>query len=70
MLGALAVILLKIFKPSSHVGWYSTMVAVCFFSGVIMLFLGMIGEYLGRMFQGLTNNPQYVVRHYYKGKEE
>lgn len=70
MLGALAVILLKIFKPSSHVGWYSTMVAVCFFSGVIMLFLGMIGEYLGRMFQGMTNNPQYVVRHYYKGKKE
>lgn len=70
MLGALAVILLKIFKPSSHVGWYSTMVAVCFFSGIIMLFLGMIGEYLGRMFQGLTNNPQYVVRHYYQGRPE
>ena len=70
MLGALAVILLKVFKPSSHVGWYSMMVAVCFFSGVIMLFLGMIGEYLGRMFQGMTNNPQYVVRHYYKGKKE
>ena len=68
LMGALAVVLLKIFKPSSHVGWYSTMVAVCFFSGVIMLFLGMIGEYLGRMFQGLTNNPQFVVRHYYEGR--
>lgn len=70
MLGALAVVLLKVFKPSSHVGWYSMMVAICFFSGLIMLFLGMIGEYLGRMFQGMTNDPQYVVRHYYKGKSE
>ena len=70
MIGALAVILLKVFKPSSHVGWYSMMVAVCFFSGLIMLFLGMIGEYLGRLFQGMSNNPQYVVRNYYKGREK
>ena len=70
LLGAVAVILLKVFKPSSHVGWYSMMVAVCFFSGIIMLFLGMIGEYLGRMFQGMTNDPQYVVRRHYKGDAE
>ena len=28
----------------------------------------MNGEYLGRMFQNMSNNPQYVVRHFYRGE--
>ncbi len=69
ILGALAIVLKKIIAPTGAIGWYSMMVAVCFFSGLIMLFLGLIGEYLGRMYLGLSNNPQYVVRHIYTGKE-
>lgn len=68
LIGAIAIILKKIFAPTSAVGWYSIMVAIFFFSGLIMLFLGLIGEYLGRMFQNMSNNPQYVVRQVYKGK--
>ena len=67
ILGAIAVILKKILAPTSAVGWYSMMVAICFFSGLIMLFLGLIGEYLGRMYLGLSNNPQYVIRSIYTG---
>lgn len=26
------------------------------------MFLGMIGEYLGRMFLGMNKEPQYVIR--------
>lgn len=69
LLGALAIVLKKIFAPTSAVGWYSVMVAICFFSGLIMLFLGVIGEYLGRLFQGMTNNPQFVVRQVYNRKK-
>ena len=68
ILGAIAIALKKIIAPTSAVGWYSMMVSICFFSGLIMIFLGLIGEYLGRMFQGMTNNPQYVVRNIYTGK--
>ena len=67
ILGALAIVLKKLIAPTSAVGWYSMMVSICFFSGLIMLFLGIVGEYLGRMYLGMTNNPQYVVRDVYKG---
>lgn len=67
-LGALAIILFKIFHPTNAYGWHSMMVALCFFSGLIMLFLGLIGEYLGRMYLGLSNNPQYVIREIYEGQ--
>ena len=70
LLGALAIVLKKIIAPTSAVGWYSMMVAICFFSGLIMLFLGLIGEYLGRMYLGMTNNPQYVVRDIYRKKDQ
>ncbi|MDO4176973.1 MAG: glycosyltransferase [Bacillota bacterium] len=69
ILGALAVILKKLLAPTSAVGWYSMMVAICFFSGLIMLFLGLIGEYLGRLYMGMTNKPQYVVRNIYTGED-
>lgn len=70
ILGAFAVVLKKLIAPTSAVGWYSMMVCICFFSGLIMLFLGMIGEYLGRMYLGMTNNPQYVIRCVYEGKNK
>lgn len=70
ILGAIAVILKKLLAPTSAVGWYSMMVAICFFSGLIMMFLGLIGEYLGRLYMGMTNNPQYVIRDIYKGDKE
>ena len=69
ILGAIYIILKKILVPSSVIGWYSTMVTICFFSGLIMLFLGLIGEYLGRMYQGQSNHPQYVVRRIYQNAE-
>ncbi|MBR0381795.1 MAG: glycosyltransferase family 2 protein [Eubacterium sp.] len=62
ILGALYVIIRKILNPSMAIGWPSMMVAICFFSGLIMLFLGLIGEYLGRMFLGMNRLPQFVVR--------
>ena len=70
IIGALAIVLKKIFAPTSAVGWYSMMVSICFFSGLSMMFRGVIGEYLGRMFKGMTNDPQFVVRQVYTGRKE
>ncbi len=52
----------KILHPATTLGWTSMMAAITFFAGLILLFLGMIGEYIGRLFLGQCNNPQYVVR--------
>ncbi|MCQ2546194.1 MAG: glycosyltransferase [Clostridia bacterium] len=69
ILGAIAIVLKKIIAPTAAIGWYSMIVSICFFSGLILLFLGLIGEYLGRMYLGMTNNPQFVVRTVYKSNK-
>ena len=66
-LGAIAIVLKKLIAPTSAVGWFSIMAALFFFSGLIMMFLGLIGEYLGRMYLAQGNQPQYVVRKIYRG---
>ena len=59
---ALFAVIRKILRPVTALGWPSMMAAVCFFAGVNLLFMGLIGEYIGRIFLGLCNNPQFVVR--------
>lgn len=65
---ALYIVIRKLIVPATAIGWSSMMVAMCFFSGLIILFLGLIGEYIGRLFQGMTQNPQFVVRQIYTGE--
>ncbi len=62
IIGAIAIFIRKLLVPSMAVGWPSMMVAICFFAGINLLFLGLIGEYIGRMFLGMNSNPQFVVR--------
>lgn len=68
MIATLVVIILKIVRPATQLGWPSLMAAICFFSGLILLFMGVIGEYIGRIFLGMSNNPQYVVRSVHQQK--
>lgn len=62
LIGIIAVIVRKIIRPVTAIGWPSLMVSIFFFSGLILMFMGLIGEYIGRIFLGMSNNPQYVVR--------
>lgn len=70
IVGALIVLIRKLIIPTTAVGWSSVMCAIFFFSGMIMLFLGLIGEYLGRMFLGMSHYPQFVVKNVYTKKED
>lgn len=69
LLGALFIIIRKLLVPSMAMGWPSTMVAICFFAGINLLFLGLIGEYLGRLFLNTSNYPQYVIRKIYQKEQ-
>ena len=69
VIAAVVVIIRKLLNPNMAVGWASTIVTIIFFSGLIILFLGLIGEYIGRMFQNQSNDPQFVVREVYTGKK-
>lgn len=52
----------KIVNPSVPLGWSSTIGVMLFLGGMILFVLGMIGEYLGRVYISLNNAPQYVIR--------
>lgn len=52
----------KIVVPDISVGWSSTIAIMLFIGGLIMLMLGMIGEYIGRIYISLNRSPQYVVK--------
>lgn len=52
----------KLVVPDISVGWSSTVAIMLFIGGLIMLMLGMIGEYIGRIYISINNAPQYVVR--------
>ncbi|MHC4920795.1 MAG: glycosyltransferase family 2 protein [Planctomycetota bacterium] len=60
----LAVVFLieKLANPELPVGWTSTVVIILIISGVQLFALGMIGEYLGRLFLKDNGSPQFVVR--------
>ena len=70
IIAAVVVIIKKLMHPNMAVGWASTIVTIIFFSGLILLFMGLIGEYIGRMYQNLSNDPQFVVREIYTGKSK
>lgn len=52
----------RLINPDVPMGFSSTMAALVFFGGMIMLMLGLIGEYIGRIYISLNNSPQYVIR--------
>ena len=58
----LVTIIRKLINPAISVGYSSMLVAVLFCSGMIMLMLGMVGEYLGRVYLSVNRYPQYVVK--------
>ena len=55
-------IIKKFVNPAVPIGFSSLMSAIMFIGGVMMLMLGLIGEYIGRMYICMNNAPQFVVR--------
>lgn len=62
------VIIRKIVMPEVAAGWSSTVAIFMFMSGIILCVLGMIGEYVGRIYMCINNTPQYVIKEIRNGK--
>lgn len=59
----LYIIISKLFIHSNIVPGYSSIMAILLFvAGIIMLMLGLIGEYIGRIYISINNSPQYVIK--------
>ena len=59
---AVVAIIDKLRHPWIQAGWASLMTALLIVSGVQLFAIGMVGEYLGRLFLKDEGNPQFVVR--------
>jgi len=59
---AIIIVIQKISGNSSVLGYSSLMAAILFIGGMLMLMLGMIGEYLGRIYISINDSPQYVIK--------
>lgn len=58
---AIFIIVKKIVNPQMAIGYASLMATILFIGGIQMLLLGVVGEYLGRMYMSINNKPQYVI---------
>lgn len=58
----LYVVYQKFLNPEIPVGYTSMLATLLFVGGMIMLLLGLIGEYVGRIYISINQSPQYVVR--------
>ena len=57
-------IIKKIFinPPDLVTGFSALMSVLVFMGGMMMLMLGLLGEYMGRMYISMNNSPQFVIR--------
>ncbi len=71
LLAALTVFVVKLSHPDYFIpGFPATMLTIIFFGGVQLLALGVIGEYVGRMYESVKSRPIYVVEGIYQGGGE
>lgn len=55
-------IIKRIVNPAVPMGFSALMTAIIFFGGMLMLMVGLAGEYVGRTYISVNDAPQYVIR--------
>lgn len=64
----LVVFVVKLMNPAFFIpGFAATLLTIIFFGGVQLLALGVIGEYIGRMYEAVKSRPLYIVEGVYAG---
>ena len=62
---AIIIVLVKKFIGDAYIGWTSTLLSIYFLGSVQLLFMGIIGEYIHRIFIETQNRPIYIVKDYF-----
>jgi len=62
---AMYAIYIKLFTNKALPGWTSVLVSVLFLGGIQLLSLGIIGEYLDRIYKETKSRPSYILRNIY-----
>jgi len=59
---ALITVIRKLVNPNMQAGWASTIAVMLVIGGVIIGLIGIVGEYIGRIYLSINRYPQFVVR--------
>ncbi len=59
---AVVTVIRKIVTPNIEAGWSSTIAVLLVLGGMIIALIGIMGEYIGRIYLSINRCPQYVVR--------
>jgi glycosyltransferase involved in cell wall biosynthesis len=59
---------LALFSDKAVQGWPSTVSIILFLGGIQLVFLGVIGEYIGRIFLEIKARPDHIVRERYPAR--
>ena len=62
-------VLIKIVDPSVTPGLSSTILFITFFSGLNLIGLGLLGEYVGRIYDEVKNRPNFIIDRKYNFDE-
>ena len=64
---SLIVFIVKVFTPEYFLaGFPAIILLIMFFGGIQVLFLGIMGEYIGRIYNEVKNRPNYIIENVYK----
>lgn len=67
---AIVTFIKKLLHPDMVAGYASIICLLLVFFGITLLCIGMMGEYVGRIFMSVNHTPQYVVKEIYTGRDE
>jgi polyisoprenyl-phosphate glycosyltransferase len=65
----LYIIYLALFTDNTVQGWPSMMAVILFLGGIQLIFLGVLGEYIGRIFMEVKSRPDHIIRRSWKAGE-
>ncbi|MCC6252366.1 MAG: glycosyltransferase family 2 protein [Bacteroidia bacterium] len=65
LVGVIYVILSKLMGVAPF-GWSSTLFFIFFFSSLQIMFLGLLGEYIYRIYKEVQNRPLFIIKHFHE----
>jgi dolichol-phosphate mannosyltransferase len=66
----LYVVYQRFFTDQTITGWASTIAAILFTQGIVLMILGLMGEYIGRIYSELQNRPNYIIQEIIEKRNE